>query len=158
MFPSIWFFSPSGLMMSPQSCDSTKRFTPTLPVDLSTSTSATAPQIVSARLEIAKPRPVAFDGVDAAFVAAQVTQPKLNRVDALVCGDLIDERFTGEAASDVARRAQITRAKRCLVGLHPRDQRRGALLVFEHIHLAATPGAVGISIRRRFHTDLARSE
>ena len=60
--------------MSPQSCDSTKRFTPTLPVDLSTSTSATAPQIVSARLEIAKPRPVAFDAVDGAVVEGRSCQ------------------------------------------------------------------------------------
>src|SRR6266508_6943163 len=51
-------------MIIPQSCDKMKRLTATFPVVLSTSTSATAPQMAFARLEIATPRPVAFVALD----------------------------------------------------------------------------------------------
>ena len=48
-------------------------------------------------------------GVSAALVRAEVTHAKLHRIDALIGGDLIDERFAGETARDVAGRAQVCR-------------------------------------------------
>ena len=61
------------------------------------------------------------------------------------------------ATSPGARR--LTGPKRSLIGLHPRHQRRRALLVFELVHFAATcavplefPPAVG------FHTDLTAKQ
>src|ERR1700737_5196637 len=60
MFPSIWFFNPSGLTIRPQSCVSVIFLTLTSPVDLSTSISATAAVIVLARLTAATPLPKAF--------------------------------------------------------------------------------------------------
>src|SRR5581483_2192922 len=98
-------------MMRPQSCERTKRRTMTLPDDLSTSTSATAPQMVSARLETAMPRPLArLAGAPGAFgerrrgarIVFEIAQAQPQRIDFLIGGDLVDEALAGEAARRVA--------------------------------------------------------
>ena len=42
--------------------------------------------------------------------------------------------------------------------MNPWNQRRGALLILERVHLTAASSAVGIAIGRRLHADLARSQ
>src|SRR5437763_12895620 len=59
MFPSTWFLTPSGLTMRPQSCAQVMRLTVTLPVDLLTSTSATAAAYPLERRVMASPLPLA---------------------------------------------------------------------------------------------------
>src|SRR5215471_17383738 len=159
IFPSIWFLSPSGLMTRPQSCESANRIGAIGDRDAAAGCFCSRrtggggwPFLPASLLHYR------HQCVYAALILAEIAHSELNRIDSLICGDLIDERFARETARDVARGAQITCAKRRLIGLHPGDQWRGALLIFKGVHLAAALGAVGISIGARLHADLPRGE
>src|ERR1700726_3405862 len=96
-------------MIKPQSCATQTFFTVTSPFDLSTSTSAVTATTEFERALMATPRPVAILPLDADAGA----------VHALGGGKLIHERFAGEHAGQIARRAQRRSTQGRRIGLHP---------------------------------------
>ena len=78
-----------------------------------------------------------FQDLRAALIASQVTQAEFNRINTEIRRDLIQKRFAGENARQLAGSAQVACPKWNGLGLHPWNLLRKDLRIFEVIDFPA---------------------
>src|SRR5712675_1674045 len=88
------------------------------------------------------------------FVAGEIFQSELNRVNALTRSDFVHERFAGEHARQIAGGAQVAGSQRPVAFLYPRNVCRQNFLVLESINLSAASGAIQKSRCSRLEANL----